>query len=147
MTTNQAVTKGRGSRKKITMDDSLADIRPLEGNEIKTDTIFVKDFLSKQKEFLLTKKLEGLAERTLKDYEKHFQYLNNWILQEYCEEMDTTNHFVDKGLFMAYIGYMISQFKPATVNIRLRTMKCYLRYLFVEGIIKEDISAKLKLVT
>lgn len=47
---------------------------------------------------------------------------------------------------MAFIGYMISQFKLATVNIRLRTMKCYLRYLFVEGIIKEDIFAKLKLV-
>lgn len=47
---------------------------------------------------------------------------------------------------MAYVGYMISQFKPATVNIRLRTMKCYLTYLFAEGIIKEDIPAKLKLV-
>lgn len=72
MTTNQAVTKVRGSRKKITMEGSLPDIRLLEGNEIKTDTISVKDFLSKQKEFILTKKLEGLAERTLKDYEKHF---------------------------------------------------------------------------
>jgi integrase/recombinase XerD len=146
MTTNQAVTKVRGSRKKITMDGDLPDIRPLEGNEIKTGTISVKDFFSKQKEFLLTKKLEGLAERTLKDYINHFQYLNNWILQEYCEETDTSSRCTEKGLFMAYVGYMISQFKPATVNIRLRTLKCFLNWLHSEEIIKEDIASKLKLV-
>lgn len=146
MTIKQAITKGRGTRKKITMGSDFPEVRPLEGNEVETGTISVKGFIDKQKEFLLTKKLEGLAERTLKDYVNHFQYLNKRILQEYCEETDIENRFVDKGLFMAYIGYMISQFKPATVNIRLRTMKCYLRYLFVEGIIKEDISAKLKLV-
>lgn len=146
MTTKQAVTKGRGTRKKITMEGNSPDARPLEGNEVETGTITVKSFIDKQKEFLLTKKLEGLAERTLRDYVNHFQYINDWILQEYCEETDSLNRFVDKGLFTAYIGYMISQFKPTTVNIRLRTMKCYLRYLFVEGIIKEDISAKLKLV-
>jgi len=146
MTTKQAVTKGRGTRKKIIMEGNFPEVRPLEGNEIEAGTITVKNFIEKQKEFLLTKKLEGLSECTLRDYVNHFQYLNNWILYEYCEETDIENRFVDKGLFMAYIGYMILQFKPATVNIRLRTMKCYLRYLFVEGIIKEDISAKLKLV-
>ncbi len=146
MITNQAVTKGRGSRKQITMDGSLPDIRPLEGNEIETGTISVKDFFNKQKEFLLTKKLEGLAERTLTDYEKHFQYLNTWILQEYCEETDTANRCAEKGLFMGYTGYMISQFKPATVNIRLRTLKCFLNWLYSEGNIKEDIASKLKLV-
>jgi integrase/recombinase XerD len=47
---------------------------------------------------------------------------------------------------MAYTGYMISHFKPCTVNLRLRTLKCYLSWLHSEGMIKEDISAKLKLV-
>lgn len=47
---------------------------------------------------------------------------------------------------MAYIGYMISQFKPATVNIRIMTLKCYLNWLHSEEIIKEDIASKLKLV-
>ncbi len=146
MTIKQVVTNGRATRKKITMGGDFPEVRPLEGNEVETGTISVKGFIDKQKEFLLTKKLEGLAERTLKDYINHFQYLNNWILQEYYEETDIENRFVDKGLFMAYIGYMISQFKPATVNIRLRTMKCYLRWLYLEKVLLEDISAKLKLV-
>lgn len=155
MTVNTAVSRVKGSRKKITMGSEFSEVRPLEGiSLLNTDTsdstLSVKEFIEKQQEFLLVKRLEGLAERTLKDYCTHFQYLNRWILQEYCEGETmpavTANRYVDKGLFMAYTGEMISQFKPATVNIRLRTLKCYLKWLYSEEIIKEDISAKLKLV-
>jgi hypothetical protein len=37
---------------------------------------------------------------------------------------------------------MISYFKPSTVNIRLRTLRCYLKWLYSEGMTKEDISTK-----
>lgn len=146
MTTKQAVTKGKVTRKKLTMDSDLPTIKPLEGNEPKLGEISIKDFIGKQKDFLLIKKLEGLAERTLKDYVNHFQYLSRWILQEYCEETDIGNRYVDKSLFMAYTGYMITKFKPATVNIRLRTLKCYSNWLCSEGLTVDNMSSKLKLV-
>lgn len=155
MSANTAVSRVSKSRKKLTMDGDFPAVRPLEGTERENDskkstTISVKDFIEKQADFLLTKKLEGLAQRTLKDYNSHFQYLNKWIYQEYCEgdtkPTVTENRYAEKGLFMAYTGYMISHFKPCTINLRLRTLKCYLNWLYSEAIIKEDISAKLKLV-
>lgn len=75
------------------MEGNFPEVRPLEGNEVETGTITVKSFIERQEEFLLTKKLEGLAERTLKNYTNHFQYLNSWIMQEYCEETDTSNRY------------------------------------------------------
>jgi hypothetical protein len=71
----------------------MTDVKPLEGidstcdteNGNTTGTISLQNFMNKQKEFMLTKKLEGLSERTIKDYRSHFQYLNKWIEQEYCE--------------------------------------------------------------
>jgi hypothetical protein len=158
MPANTVVPRVKGSRKKITMDGDFPEFKPLHGFEREIDaktgttfgTISIKEFLKKQKEFMLTKKLEGLAQRTLKDYGSHFQYLNKWILQEYCQvdtkPTVTEKRYMEKGLFMAYTGYMISHFKPCTVNLRLRTLKCYLSWLHSEGMIKEDISAKLKLV-
>lgn len=38
------------------------------------------------------------------------------------------------------------EYKPCTINLRLRTVKCYLRWLYNEKFILEDISAKIKLV-
>lgn len=146
MTETKSEAKGRRTRKKLTMDGDLPEVKPLEGNQRETGTISVKDFIYRQREFMITKKLEGLSERTLKDYVKHFKYLNDWIVQEYYEETDTLSRGMEKGIFLGYIGYMISKYKPCTVNIRLRNIKCYLKYLFAEGIMKEDISAKLKLV-
>ncbi len=41
--------------------------------------VSIRGFINKQKEFMLTKKLEGLAQRTMTDYVNHFRYVNNWI--------------------------------------------------------------------
>jgi integrase/recombinase XerD len=109
-------------------------------------TISIQEFINKQKDFMLAKKLEGLAERTMTDYVNHFQYVNNWVLQEYVDPTVTSDRYIEKTLFMGYTGYMISHFKPSTVNIRLRTLRCYLKWLYSEGMTKEDISTKLKLV-
>jgi len=52
-----------------------------------------------------------------------------------------------KRIFLEYIAYIYSKgFKPCTVNLRLRTLKCYLWWLYTEKIIAEDISSKVKLV-
>ncbi|GEM_PF-894209 len=157
-TTATRVTGVRSSKKKLTMRFDFQDIKPLSGNERENGTengriegtISIQDFIVKQQEFMLTKKLEGLAVRTLKDYGSHFRYLNKWIHQEYfdgiIEPAVASNRYVEKGLFMAYTGYMISHFKPCTINLRLRTMKCFLNWLHSEGLTKESMAVKIKLV-
>lgn len=72
-TTATRVTGVRSSKKKLTMSGDFPDIKPLSGNERETGTengntdgtISIQGFIVKQQEFMLTKKLEGLAERTL----------------------------------------------------------------------------------
>jgi len=146
MTAKATVTRVKGTKKKITMDGDFPEVKPMDSNEKESGTISIQEFINKQKDFMLAKKLEGLAERTMTDYVNHFQYVNNWILEEYVDPTVTSNRYIEKALFMGYTGYMISHFKPSTVNIRLRTLRCYLKWLYSEGLTKEDISTKLKLV-
>jgi len=40
------------------MEGNFPEIRPFEGTEVEIGTITVKSFINKQKEFMLTKKLE-----------------------------------------------------------------------------------------
>lgn len=146
MARNTATTGVKGSRKKIVMDGDFPEVKPMESKEKESGAISIQEFVDKQKDFMLAKKLEGLAGRTMTDYVNHFQYVNNWISEEYTDSTVTSDRYIEKGLFMGYVGHMISQFKPSTVNIRLRTLRCYLKWLYSEGLTKEDISTKLKLV-
>jgi hypothetical protein len=73
------------------MDGDFPEVKPMERNEKKSGTISIQEFINKQKEFALAKKLEGLVGRTLTDYNNHFQYINNWILQEYDDPTVTSD--------------------------------------------------------
>lgn len=95
-------------------------------------------------QFMTVKKLEGLAAKTIEDHFKFMRYFSDWMADDV---KDYENRFVEKGIILEYIAYMYSKgFKPCTMNLRLRTLKCYLRWLYTEKVINEDISAKIKLV-
>lgn len=102
------------------------------------------DFLQKHTEFITAKKLEGVADRTVKDYTANLRYFKEWL------EINGTviaNCACEKSIFMEYTGHMFQKgLKPCTINIRLRTLKCYLNWLRAEEYIKEDIASKIKLV-
>ncbi|OLS39175.1 phage integrase SAM-like domain-containing protein [Bacillus sp. MRMR6] len=114
--------------------------------------------------FMRAKELEGLRERTLSEHRKHFNYLlsfleNNHPKIKYADEVTTE-------INRDYVYYMSKekrlwddhtkascQFKtdkkglsPFTVNIRLRTLKCFFKFLFDEGHIPNNPASKVKLL-
>lgn len=75
-------------------------------------------------EFMLIKKGEGLAKRTITDHYNNFGYFKDYIKCELLpDEMKTE-------LFMDWISFMLEEmdYSPMTINIRVRTMRAFLRY-------------------
>lgn len=93
-------------------------------------------------------------------YESHYRYLQRWLIEHYptlkLEEL-TANHV------RQYVGNMLTEqtlytghptlqshntakgLSPATVNIRTRTLKCFLRFLHDEGHLQSDLASRVKL--
>ncbi|NMD69592.1 tyrosine-type recombinase/integrase [Bacillus sp. DNRA2] len=92
-------------------------------------------------EFMLIKKGEGLARRTIDEYYINYRYLKEYIGREITAEEMTTE------LFVGWIEHMIEEldYSPATVNIRVRTNRSFLRYAYDEkGWITEPIHRRFK---
>lgn len=77
-------------------------------------------------EFMLIKKGEGLAKRTVAEYYTNYQYFVDYIGRELSASEMTSE------LFASWITYMSDEmsYAPATINIRVRTMRSFLRYAF-----------------
>lgn len=103
------------------------------------------DFFDLFDKFMELKALEGLAPRSLEDYKNHMNYFKKFLSSDQRTELIRC---VNIDVFRAYLHYMIyeKEYKPCTVNIRLRTLKAYLKWLFRENYLDSDISNKLRLV-
>lgn len=113
-----------------------------------TDSITVKNLFKLHDVFIADKVLEGLALRTISEHK-----LNINCFKKYLEGATQSNidRVVEMELkithFKEYIRYMIvdMEYSPFTTNIRERTLKCYLKWLFDEKHLSENLSMKLKL--
>ena len=90
--------------------------------------------------FLTDKSIEGLSERTLHDYNVHFDYLMGFLGEE------ITNNQFSKELFKSYIAYMLHErgLSPVTANVRIRTIRAFLRYCYLNDYIDEPIHEHFK---
>lgn len=90
--------------------------------------------------FMWFKNSEGLAPRTVEEYHQHFQWLCDYFGQDLSREEMTTE------VFLGWVDFMVheKQLKPNTVNIRVRTMRAFLRYCFMENLIDEPIHERFK---
>lgn len=77
-------------------------------------------------DFMLIKKGEGLAKRTISEHYTHFGYFKDYVGKELSAIEMTTE------VFVGWITYMIEEmsYAPGTVNIRVRTMRSFLRYAY-----------------
>jgi len=92
-------------------------------------------------QFMIVKNGEGLASRTIKEYNLHFEYFKEYIGRELLADEMTTE------LFMGWINHMINEreFSPTTVNVRVRTMRAFLRYCYEDKMwITEPIHRRFK---
>jgi integrase/recombinase XerD len=85
--------------------------------------------------FLSDKSIEGLSERTIHDYNVHFRYLKDFLGE------NITNTQFNKEIFKSYIAYMLHEkcLSPVTANVRIRTIRAFLRYCYLNGYIEEVI--------
>jgi integrase/recombinase XerD len=110
--------------------------------------------------FLRAKETEGLKPRTLNDHKNHYRYLQSWLTERYpslkLDELtaDHVRQYVQHMLAeqTLYTGHPTLQahnttkgLSPATVNIRTRTLKCFLRFLHEEGYLQADLASRVKL--
>ena len=93
--------------------------------------------------FVNYKQTEGMSQRTLKDYQSHFHYL-----MKFLEDEDISRKEMTKDVFREYISWMLYEqgLSPVTVNVRLRTLRAFLRFCFKEGYIEQPIHEDLKIL-
>jgi integrase/recombinase XerD len=110
------------------------------------NTITVEQFFILHQQFIQDKALEGLAPRTIKDHITHMQYLKSYI--EEVKRSDIDRSSIDLEFLKGYLYFMIhdKELKPCTINVRIRTLKCYIRWLYENKHIIENHALKLKLV-
>ena len=89
------------------------------------------------------KQTEGMSERTIRDYKSHFHYL-----MKFLDEDDISRNEMTKDLFREYISWMLYEqaLSPVTVNVRLRTLRAFLRFSYKEGYIQHAIHEDLKIL-
>jgi integrase/recombinase XerD len=90
--------------------------------------------------FMWEKQSQGLTARTIDEYYIHFQYLMDFL------EEDLTREEMHYETFQSYIQYMVHDkgLKHMTVNIRVRTMRAFLRWAYKERFIDIPIHEKFK---
>ncbi|MDQ0154985.1 tyrosine-type recombinase/integrase [Robertmurraya andreesenii] len=92
-------------------------------------------------QYMLVKKGEGLAKRTIEEHYTNFTYLKDYLNAELSADEMTTE------VFMGWITYMIEEkdYAAGTVNIRVRTVRSFLRYAYEEkGWLNEPIHRRFK---
>lgn len=113
------------------------------------NNITFKDFFEIHEKFIGDKSLEGLASRTLEEHRTHLKYFKYFLEVAYRSKLNrVAEQKINYEVFKDYLSYMVieKEYKPCTVNIRLRTLKCYLKWLYDNGYISEDIRKRMKLV-
>jgi integrase/recombinase XerD len=92
-------------------------------------------------EFMILKRGEGLARRTLEGYYQNYDYFSRYAGE------NLTRADMTLELFIGWISYMRDEldFSPHTINIRVRTMRAFLRFCYEEkGWITEPIHRRFK---
>lgn len=121
-----------------------------------TDSMSLKEAFN---EFLLAKRAERTAPRTIRDYQTHFRYLCTWLDSHYPGIRLSQ---ISTKILLEYIDYMSNEkiqyddhprrhkagiigLSPMTVNVRIRTMKAFFNWLYKNRHITEPIASGIKL--
>jgi integrase/recombinase XerD len=113
--------------------------------------------------FMNAKEIEGLRERTLADHEKHFRYFKDFLKKAHPEI--TRGSEVRANTIREYIHYMMHEkgiwdnhqwlaekygekkgLSPVTINIRLRSIKCFFKFLYDDELLSVNPCERIKLL-
>lgn len=118
----------------------------VQNDWVEKEKITFQDFVELHDTFMDDKALERLEERTLKEHKINLNYFLEYVKTAIQSNINSVA--VDSQLFKTYLYYMLHEreYSSFKVNIRLRTIKCYLKWLHENKHIEENINIKLKLV-
>ncbi len=110
------------------------------------DRVGIEEFIALHEKFLIVKHLENASPRTIEDYRINFRYFINFI--DSPERFDKSVRVIDIHIIRSYIHYMMSekQYKVGTINIRLRTLRAYLKWLYREEYLDKDIALNIRIL-
>jgi len=119
------------------------DLQTVRKSVRQKDSIEIDDFFSLHERFIQDKKLEGLRDRTISEN----IYLMK-LFKEWAEQSSKDYDAVDEDVMKDYVAYMSfdKKYSPFTVNIRIRVLRCYCRWLYIEGYTSNNMSLRLKLL-
>lgn len=102
--------------------------------QLQSDTLYLEDFFSLQEKFIQEKSLEGLRKSSIQLYLDTFRFFNEYVESAY--ESEKTNMQTGKDLLNSYVYEMsvVRKYSNYTCNIRIRTIRTYLRWLFPKDI-------------
>ena len=92
-------------------------------------------------DFMLVKRGEGLSKRTIEGYYQNYDYFTRYAGD------DIMRNDMTLELFVGWIAYMEGEleFAPHTINIRVRTMRAFLRFCYEDkGWLTEPIHRRFK---
>lgn len=130
---------------------------------VTTEKVYARLTLDQALDMAISAKVsEGVRERTVKDYVRHFSYFKKWILKnhadvQYVDEI-TTNTVRDFVLYMKhgarrYEGHKYIKAEgqrvgltDVTINIRLRTLKPLFNQLDRDDLIEVNPTLNVKLL-
>lgn len=95
--------------------------------------------------FMLEKRTQGLARITLQGYDIHYGYFISYIEDKY-DMKDLAYHEIVSSIFVEYIQYLTGErgLKAISANVRIRTLRAFLRWCYDEEYIDEPIHKKFK---
>lgn len=120
-------------------------LETVETEELTNDgNMTIQHFFDLFNVFIKDKELEGLAPRTIDDHKKLFGIFKKYVIK--VRECQIEHEFISNDFFKQYIYYMNfdKHYKPATINVRISSLKCYLNYLYRNKYIKINHSLILK---
>lgn len=94
-----------------------------------------------QKEFLVEKKFEGLTQSSIDAYTQLFKTWNEWLDEQSLEHVEDLSGRTIKQFLMHCIECGNN---AGTVNTKLRRLRVFAKWLFVEGITKDLLTEGIK---
>ncbi|TCP30209.1 integrase/recombinase XerD [Scopulibacillus darangshiensis] len=90
--------------------------------------------------FMLYKKTEGLAKDTIESYYTTYRWFREYLGSDLERDEITLDVFRD------YIDFMLNEkgISPVTANVRIRTMRTFIRYCYLENYIDFPIHERFK---
>ena len=115
-------------------------------NVLEERTIKFYDLIEIHKAFVEDKALEGVSERTIKDYYSSLNYFKKFLDYEYRSEID--HLAINSRVLKNYTSYMLNDkgYAPCTINIRLKNLRTFFRWAYNNNYISHNIALHIKTV-